>query len=156
MRLVAIVENFLALEPMSDGELELRLCGQQPATPEHHRAAAYCFGMFLPGRRRQVGGIDLRLSESEDLKRYGGQIGYAVTPRFRGRQLAARALRLLLPLARRHGFEELWITCDPDNLASRRTCERAGAVLHELVEIPAGHEMYLRGIRKKCRYLIIL
>ncbi len=150
------METFLNLETMSDGELELRLVSTNPADPERSRVAAYCFGMFLPGRRHKVGSIDLRLGESLDLKRYGGQIGYGVLPRFRGRRLASRALLLLLPLARRHGFRELWITCDPDNLASRRTCERAGAVLHDIVEIPPGHEMHERGLRKKCRYLLEL
>ena len=153
---MGIIESFLPLEAMSDGELELRLLSAAPADASKQRAAAYSFGMFLPGRKRKVGGIDLRLSESEDMRHYGGQVGYGVFPDFRGRQLAARALALLLPLARRHGFQELWITCDPDNLASRRSCERAGAVFFELVEIPPGHEMYERGIREKCRYLLRL
>ena len=38
-------------------------------------------------------------------------------------------MRLLLPLARRHGLQTVWITCNPDNWASRRTCELAGAEL---------------------------
>ncbi|MBS2033976.1 GNAT family N-acetyltransferase [bacterium] len=153
---MAIVESFLDLEPMCDGELELRVLSRTPADPEHGRAASYGFGMFLPGRNARVGIIDLRLGESEDLKRYGGQVGYLVESRFRGRGLAARAVGLLLPLARRHGFRELWITCDPENLASRRSCERAGAVFQELVQIPPGHEMFERGLRVKCRYRLSL
>jgi tagatose 1,6-diphosphate aldolase len=41
-----------------------------------------------------------------------------------------------VPLAVRHGLSELWITCNPDNIASRRTCEAAGAELVEVVDLP--------------------
>ena len=35
-----------------------------------------------------------------------------------------------------HSLDRLWITCDPDNRASRTTCERLGAVLVEVVTVP--------------------
>jgi tagatose 1,6-diphosphate aldolase len=79
-----------------------------------------------------------------------------VYPPARGRHYAERAARLLLPLARRHGMSELWITCNPDNAASRRTCERLGGELVEIVPIPPDHAFYSRGERAKCRYLIRL
>jgi tagatose 1,6-diphosphate aldolase len=63
---------------------------------------------------------------------------------------------LLLPLARRHGLKDLWITCNPDNLASRRTCELAGAEFVEIVDLPANSGMYRRGDRQKCRYRLDL
>lgn len=125
------------LEPglLRHRDLQLRLQSTSPAEPP-----AYYFSMYLDGVRGKVGGIDLRLDE---LNIAGGQIGYAVAPKFRGRSLAARAVRLLLPLAKRHGFERLWVTCDPDNLASRRTCEKAGFRLHEVLPAP-----------RKCRYVL--
>ena len=73
-------------------------------------------------------------------------------PEHRGRRYAARGVRLLLPLAARHGIDPLWITCNPENLASRRTCELAGAELVEVVDLPPGEEMYQAGERQKCRY----
>lgn len=60
---------------------------------------------------------------------------------------------LLLPLARRLGIDPLWITCDPENMASRRSLEIAGAEFVEIVDVPESC-----GIRKfggklrKCRY----
>jgi tagatose 1,6-diphosphate aldolase len=59
---------------------------------------------------------------------------------------------LLLPLARSHGLMTIWITCNPDNFASRRTCELAGATLVEIVDLPEDNDMYQRGERQKCRY----
>ena len=47
---------------------------------------------------------------------------------------------------------ELWVTCNPDNIASRRTCELAGGVLVEIVDLPEDIDMYQEGERRKCRY----
>jgi tagatose 1,6-diphosphate aldolase len=49
-------------------------------------------------------------------------------------------------------LNELWITCNPENVASRRTCEFAGAEFVEIVDLPTNIDMYLEGERQKCRY----
>lgn len=150
-----ILPVFLDPEPMRDGELFLSMLGTTPDDSKHY-VHTYHFGIFLDGVPEMVGDIDLRVNNERDLVRYAGHIGYAVDPLFRGRQLASRSLRLLFPLARRHGFRELWITCDPENIASQRTCLRAGAVWHETVEIPPRHELYALGLRQKHRYRLRL
>jgi tagatose 1,6-diphosphate aldolase len=99
-----------------------------------------------------VGAIGLRIGSTETIEMYYGHFGYHVYPAARGRQYAMRACRLLLPLARRHGFKTLWITCNPDNIASRRTCERLGAKLVEVVPVPEDNPLYARGEIQKCRY----
>ncbi len=45
----------------------------------------------------------------------------------------------------------LLITCNPENIASRRTCERLGAQLLETVAVPNDHVFYSRGDRFNCR-----
>jgi len=62
--------------------------------------------------------------------------------------------RLLIELAKAHGLKSLWITCDPKNIASRRTCELVGAEYLETVRIPKGTNMYKRGRRFTRRYRI--
>jgi inosine-uridine nucleoside N-ribohydrolase len=47
-------------------------------------------------------------------------------------------------------------THHPDNIASRRTCEPAGAKLVENVDLPDDTDMYQEGERRKCRYRIDL
>jgi predicted acetyltransferase len=139
-----------------DGDLELILIHKYPGNHAIGHVPTYQFKMTHVGQNTEIGHINLRIGTTDHIVMYAGHIGYGVHPEYRGRRYAARACRLLLPLARSHGLKTLWITCNPENLASRRTCELAGAELVEIVELPPGNEMYRRGERKKCRYRIDL
>ena len=70
----------------------------------------------------------------------------------RGRRYALSACRALAPLARATR-RELILTCDPDNLASRRTIELLGAVYLDEVAVPVDDPQYERGSRSKLRFL---
>ena len=114
-------------------------------------------GVARDGRPPRVAGtITLRVGSTPALERYYGHIGYHVYPPHRGRHYAERACRLLLGLARRHGMRKLWITCDPANAASRRTCERLGMAVVETVDVPPSDPLYARGELRKCRYRLDL
>ena len=102
-----------------------------------------------------MGTIALRIGSARAL-RYPGHIGYNVKPRFRGHRYAARSCRLLLALARAHGLKAVWLTVDPKNIASQKTCEILGARWVETVRIPKGHEMYAQGARYRRRYRVDL
>ncbi len=95
---------------------------------DHH--PMYWFWMKVHEGPRAVGiagDINLRVTDSPDAELALGHLAYHVLPQFRGRHLAARSVRMLIPLAGKHGMEGFWITCHPDNVASRKTCEIAGA-----------------------------
>ncbi len=148
--------TFTFLDPgiLRDGELSLVCTRHIAADPARNLVPAYVFDMRL--KRAVVGGINLRIGSTRHIEMYAGHIGYSVEPPHRGHHYAERACRLLLPLARRHGINPLWITCNPDNIPSRRTCERLGATLIEIVPLPEDTEMYQRGERCKCRYRLDL
>jgi predicted acetyltransferase len=151
--------TFTFLDPgdLRDGDLLLRLAEKRPADPTtRDRVPSYVFDIISADTGARAGEIHLRLGDTEDLRMYSGQIGYGVRPQFRGRRFAARALRLLVPLARRHGLTELWVTCNPENIASRRTCEIAGAAFVEIVNLPPNVNVYLEGAQQKCRYRLDL
>jgi predicted acetyltransferase len=139
-----------------DGDLQLVLEETHPANSAKGLAPEYRFKMVLAGQEEKIGGINLRIGNTERLTKYSGHVGYGVEPEHRGHHYAARSVRLLLPLARKHGLQALWITCNPDNAASRRTCELAGAESIELIDLPEDTDMYQRGERQKCRYRITL
>ena len=109
-------------------------------------------GFGLPGAI--VGTLGLRIGNSREIKLYAGHIGYNVLPAARGNHFSERAVRLLEPLAREYGIRPAIVTCNPDNMPSRRTLERLGAKLVDVVAIPARHPFYLAGERQKCRYVL--
>lgn len=148
------MEGFVWVDPgeLKDGDLSLVLRERFPADPQKGYVPAYKFDMRRDGEPDRIGTIDLRIAESEEIRLYAGNVGYEVYPGFRGHRYAARACRLLFPLAEQHGIHELWITCNPDNHASARTCEILGAVFVDIVDLPESNEMYQRGERKKRRY----
>ena len=142
--------RFLDPGPLSDGELELVLVETVPGDPSREWLPVYVFEMRVGGQK--AGGLNLRIGNIHNIVMYGGHIGYQVEPEYRGKHYAERACRLILPLAKAHGLNPIWITCNPDNIPSRRTCERLGAKLVEIVSLPEDNDMYLRGEREKCRY----
>jgi tagatose 1,6-diphosphate aldolase len=147
-----------SLEPgrLVDGDLDLVLVEEYRGDPARGLVPSYRFEMRLVGMGKHVGNVDLRIGNTHDLIMYGGHLGYSVLPRHRGNRFAARSCVLLLPLAREHGMERLWITCNPDNVASRRTCEILGAELVETVDVPPDTAAYRKGERRKLRYKIEL
>lgn len=75
-----------------------------------------------------VGRISLRHKLNDFLYQFGGHIGYAVVPHQRRRGYATEMLRQTLPIAVGLGLERVLLTCDEDNLASRRIIEQADGV----------------------------
>ena len=144
--------EFIQPEPMIDDDLELVVSEMVSANPALDLVPAYKFRMVRRPDNVTVGRIDLRVGSPRVITMYAGHIGYSVEPAYRGHRYAARAVQLLIPLARHHDLSPLWITCNPDNYASRRTCELVGAEMVEIVDLPHDNDMYLIGERHKCRY----
>lgn len=66
-----------------------------------------------------------------------GHIGYAIVPWRRNEGLATRALREILPYARSVGLAYVDLSADPENHASIRVMEKAGARFVETITTPA-------------------
>lgn len=147
--------RFLRPGRLIDGDLELVLVRTVPADPVKRHVPSYEFEMRHPGKTFAMGSIRLRIGSALAL-RYPGHIGYEVKRRFRGHRYAARSCRLLFPLARAHGLKAVWLTVDPNNIASQRTCEILGAQWVETVRIPKKHEMFAPGAPYRRRYRVDL
>lgn len=144
--------EFNDYQPFTDGEIEVVVRERYPGDEQMGLVAAYHFDIRLPGKSEPIGGINLRIGNTRHLVMYAGHIGYGVNEEYRGHRYSARACNLISQFALDHGVKTLWITCNPDNWASRRTCEILGCELVEIVDLPENTDMYRAGERQKCRY----
>jgi predicted acetyltransferase len=135
-----------------DADLQLVLKKTTPADPVKKYVPGYEFEMRVAESASAIGSIRIRIGRTRPLVGWCGHIGYGVDEKARGKRYAARSCRLLFPLAYEHGLRTLWITCDPKNMASRRTCEVAGGEYVDTVAVPKGTEMYAEGKRRVRRY----
>jgi predicted acetyltransferase len=107
----------------------------KPATP---RPAGWVTTTHLwmitddSGEDEVVGRISLRHALTPWLLEVGGHIGYAVRPSARRRGHATAALALMLDVAASHGIDPALVTCDDDNVASRKVIEANGGVLEDV------------------------
>lgn len=146
--------KLLPVGRLVDGELELTLAACEALNPSTGWVPTYRFDMRYDGR--YAGSISLRIANTPEIVLYLGHIGYNVDARFRGHHFAARSCKLIFPLAAQHGLDPVWITCNPDNWASRRTCELAGGEMMEIIDVPPNNSLYQRGDFQKCRYRVQL
>jgi predicted acetyltransferase len=78
-----------------------------------------------------LGRISLRHRLTPHLTEVGGHIGYDVRPTARRRGYATAMLLGVLPYAYDLGIDEALLTCDVDNVASRKVIEATGGVLED-------------------------
>ena len=78
-----------------------------------------------------LGRIAIRHRLTPSLRDYGGHIGYDVRPSARRRGHATAMLAAALPVAYGLGIDPALVTCDDDNVASRKVIEANGGVLED-------------------------
>jgi predicted acetyltransferase len=137
---------------LSDGEIQLVVRNKHPVDRLRGYLPAYEFDIRLPGRNEPIGFVNLRIGNTEHVVMYAGHIGYRIYENYRGHRYAAKACNLVKQVAIDHGLETVWITCNPDNIPSRRTCEIVGSEFVEIVDVPEDTAMYREGDKQKCRY----
>ena len=97
--------------------------------------------------------------KSRYLITYGGHVGYSIRPRQRRRGYGRRILGLALQRCRGLGLERVLVTCDEDNIASKRIIEANGGHFESSLVMDAGaarSEGRGGGEIRKLRYWIDL
>lgn len=133
---------------LKNDEIQLKLEKTVEGNVEKDWVPAYHFAICNK-EGTKMGVCDLRIGHNDKLY-YGGNIGYRIEEEYRGNHYAGKACLLLFELARIHNLEYVIITCNPDNVASRKTCEYVGGELLEVVELPMDSDMRERGETQKC------
>ncbi|MCF8000494.1 MAG: GNAT family N-acetyltransferase [Halanaerobiales bacterium] len=90
------------------------------------------YWLFVEGK--PVGLAKLRHYLNESLREKGGHAAYAIRKSKRRQGYGKLILRELLKKAKEKKIDELLLTCDDDNLASRRVIEANGGELEKIKE----------------------
>ena len=140
---------------MVNAELELVLLSIVQTSCPDEALKTLKFSMINHLSGQIMGDLNLRVGYTDNIKFYRGNIGYAVSENYRGNNYSARACQLLVPMLKKMNFSPIWITCNTDNLASRRNIEKLGAVYMETIIVPEDytHISYYRPeARAKFRF----
>lgn len=76
-----------------------------------------------------IGRSSIRHRLNDNLRIVGGHIGYCVLPQYRRRGFATDICRQSVIIARAFGIDNVLITCDVDNIASKTVIERCGGIV---------------------------
>ncbi len=142
------------IDGAADGDVTLKLWRVFQAGDTVWATPWYGFSILVGGA--PAGGIRLRVGDTDLLRLWAGHIGFNVEPGFRGRRVAERATRLILPLVAAHGITFVWLTCDPGNIASEVTLARLGARFVETVVVPPQYAAFEPAATRKQRYRLDL
>lgn len=140
---------------LTDGEIDLILIDTNQAVPEKNYVPRYIFKITLHKDDEEIGKIDIRIGDNENTW-FGGHLGYYIDPKFRGNSYASKACKILKKVAKKHEMPQLYISCNPDNQASRKTAEKSGFHYVKTVELPENNDLYQMGERKACIYRLDL
>lgn len=93
------------------------------------RCQGKTFLLIRESDNKIVGSINVRWNLSEEMKRFGGNIGYSIRPTERRKGYNKINLYLGLIEARKLGLDKVMLDCDVNNLGSARTMQALGGIL---------------------------
>ena len=106
------------------------------------------YWMIMDGK--YLGRVSIRHFLNDKLLKLGGHIGYDVVPSERKKGYGTELLKYALVKSKEMSLEKVLLTCDEENIASRKIIEKCGGVLENIV--PGEKE----GDCSKCRFWISL
>lgn len=96
-----------------------------------------------------IGRVHIRHELNDYLFKFGGHIGYYIKPSKRNMGYGKKILELSLAEAKKLGLTKILVTCDEDNIGSKKIIEANGGLLENKVE--SGEDK-----PQTCRYWIEL
>ena len=110
----------------------------QTTNPDYSTMTTYY--AFLNGRIAALISCRWQL-EKGNLATIGGHIGYQTSPEFRRQGIMIRLLSFVLEQYAKRGINPVLIIACEDNIASRRTIEKAGGILENIIDLEDGHRL---------------
>lgn len=93
-----------------------------------------------------IGLANIKHYLNDFLRKKGGHLGLSLAKEYRGKGLGYKTTLLLIDKARSEfGIDDILLTNEPDNIASRKLCEKLGA---ELTDIDEHCHYWIRNMKK--------
>lgn len=90
--------------------------------------------LAIDENNRLVGMVDIRHRLNDYLYHFGGHIGYSVRKTERGKGYGTQILSLALRECESLGIERILVTCDIENIASKKIIQKNGGILENTEE----------------------
>jgi tagatose 1,6-diphosphate aldolase len=142
--------DYLNSAEMTDGELQLTLIEKVMTSKPDSEVPVYKFQMINTDSRQEMGEINLRAGFTENIEQYRGNIGFTVHEPYRGQHFAGRSCLLLRLFLNFLGLKVVWLTCNTDNIASKKTLEQIESTFVGTTEI-GEHSPYVEFYPPKAR-----
>lgn len=100
-------------------------------TPEGHVPEST---LWLVDNGQYLGRVNIRHQLTDFLLKEGGTIGYDIRPTQRGKGYGKRMLKLALIKAKELGIEKVLITCNVNNIPSKKVIEANGGIIENRIK----------------------
>jgi predicted acetyltransferase len=92
--------------------------------------------LWLVDEDEYIGRASIRHRLNDELLLVAGHIGYEIRPTRRRQGYGTRILAMALERARAIGIHDVLVTCDTDNVGSRKIIEANGGRLENEIQVP--------------------
>ena len=138
--------RFLEFDDLRDDEIKLILKSQDQPDYENGILPRYGFSIIHIQDNKDIGAVYFAVDTTR--RQYSrGHLSYGVSPDYSGHNYAMKACRLIKEVALAHGFKRLLIGSGYDNIASRKTIEKLGAVPITLNDVPDDADAVLQNLQ---------
>ena len=83
-----------------------------------------------------IGRVSIRHRLTDYLERIGGHVGYGVIHSYRRRGFATEMLKQAISVCFSLKINQILVTCDEDNIGSRKVIEKCGGVFENITDYP--------------------
>jgi len=127
--------EFLEFNDLQDDEIKLVKKSHDQPDEKQGNAPRYGFSVVHIKNDEEIGVIYFAVDFSR--RQYlRGHVSYGISPTYAGHNYAMKACKLIKPVALAHGFRRLLIGSGCDNIASRKTIEKLGALPVTMNDVP--------------------
>ena len=119
--------QYIEFDDLTDDEIRLVLKSRDQPCYEKGILPRYGFSIIHINDNKDIGMVYFAVDTTR--RQYlRGHLSYSVSPAYSGHNYAMKACKLIKQVALTHGLKRLFVGSGYDNIASRKTIEKLGAI----------------------------